>query len=111
MRSLFISASIIAIMVPAIASAQSGKPAAGNAPAQDILVTGSRVVRNGYQAPTPVTVVGVEQLQRTGVTRLVDFSRTLPQFRNQGGRKAAATAAPMAVRASSTCAALAPTAT
>ncbi|MGY2735031.1 TonB-dependent receptor plug domain-containing protein [Sphingomonas sp. UYP23] len=59
-------------------------PAADAAPS-DIVVTGSRITRNGYQAPTPVTVLGAEQLHQTGVTRLADFARTLPQFRNQGG--------------------------
>src|SRR6185295_4284819 len=30
---------------------------------EEIVVTGSRIVRDGYEAPTPVTVVGAEQLQ------------------------------------------------
>jgi len=65
--------------------------AADTAPAgsdsEAIVVTGSRVTRNGYQAPTPVTVVGEEQLQEQAVTRLVDITRTLPQFRVQGGAR------------------------
>jgi iron complex outermembrane receptor protein len=53
----------------------------------EVLVTGSRVVRDGYQAPTPTTVVGVEQMKQQAITELVDISRNLPAFRNQGGAR------------------------
>jgi outer membrane receptor protein involved in Fe transport len=47
----------------------------------DIVITGSNVIRNGYQAPTPVTTVTTEQLSATSPTRLGDALITLPQFR------------------------------
>lgn len=65
----------------------SSLPTPAEAGSGDIVVTGSRIVRNGYAAPTPVTVLGSQQLQQQAVTRLVDFSRNLPQFRNQGGAR------------------------
>ncbi|WP_116091864.1 TonB-dependent receptor plug domain-containing protein [Sphingomonas crusticola] len=75
--------------IPASSSAKglSNAPVADTADAGDVVVTGSRIVRNGYSAPTPVTVLGAQQLQQQAVTRLVDFSRNLPQFRNQGGAR------------------------
>lgn len=78
---------------PTAPTAQSTSPTADEATTAasetdgEIVVTGSRVVRNGYQAPTPVTVVGEEQLQEQAITRLVDITRTLPQFRVQGGAR------------------------
>lgn len=49
------TASIALLAHPAIAQ----QAAADDIPAGDIVVTGTRVVRDGYQAPTPTTVVGV----------------------------------------------------
>ncbi len=59
--------------------------AAATAPAQtaeveEVIVTGSRIVRDGYEAPTPLTVVGVEQLQTSGSTNVADYVNTLPAF-------------------------------
>ncbi len=48
--------------------------------AGDIVVTGSRIVRDGYSAPTPVTVVSTEQLQRTNPGAIAEGLNTLPQF-------------------------------
>jgi outer membrane receptor protein involved in Fe transport len=45
----------------------------------DVIVTGSRVVTNGYQAPTPVTVVGTEELKNSA-PNLADALRQLPQL-------------------------------
>ncbi|MFT3976433.1 MAG: TonB-dependent receptor [Sphingomonas bacterium] len=47
----------------------------------DIVVTGSNVIRNGYQAPTPVTAVTADQLLAAAPTRLGDALIQLPQFR------------------------------
>jgi iron complex outermembrane receptor protein len=47
---------------------------------EEVVVTGSRIVRDGYEAPTPLTVVGVEQLQTSGTTNVADYVNTLPAF-------------------------------
>lgn len=46
----------------------------------DIVVTGSRVVRDGSTAPTPVTVVSTEQLQRSQPGSIPAALNQLPQF-------------------------------
>lgn len=67
---------------------------AQNAPAQDetaassdeadegavITVTGTRVQRDGFQAPTPLTVIGTEQLQNATSGNVADFVNDLPQL-------------------------------
>ncbi len=80
-----VSVLAIALATSVQAQAVSGDPVTSDV--GEIVVTGSRVVRDGFQAPTPVTVVGEQQLQEQAVTRLVDVSRNLPAFRNQGGAR------------------------
>lgn len=56
----------------------------------EIVVTGSRTIRNGEQAPTPSTVIGTAELQAQAITSMVDVSRSLPQFRSQRGAQSGA---------------------
>ena len=53
--------------------------------ASDIIVTGSRIIRNGYNSPTPITVATTEQLIKAAPTNLPDALNQLPQFLNSGG--------------------------
>ncbi len=50
----------------------------------DIVVTGSRVVSNGYQAPTPITVVGSEDLKNSA-PNITEALRQLPQLTGSTG--------------------------
>ncbi len=63
------------------AQAQTAQQAQTDAPAVDeITVTGTRVVRDGYEAPTPVTVIGVEQIEQQPMQHISDFVMRLPAF-------------------------------
>ncbi|BCW90841.1 Vitamin B12 transporter BtuB [Alphaproteobacteria bacterium SO-S41] len=74
-------------MAGTVAFAQdSAKPAAAadseDASAEEeVVVTGTRVVRNGYNAPTPTTVVTSETLQRRAPGNIADVLSTLPVFK------------------------------
>ena len=46
-----------------------------------IIVTGSRIARNGYDAPTPVSVIGLKELQAEAPANIADFVNTLPSVR------------------------------
>lgn len=50
------------------------------ASAADIIVTGSRVKRNGYKAPTPETVVSAQDLAASAPSNVADFVNDLPQL-------------------------------
>ena len=50
----------------------------------DIVVTGSRIVRDGYSAPTPVSVVSAEELKAEAPANITDFVNTLPAVRGSG---------------------------
>src|SRR5262249_8755914 len=62
------------------------EPASVETPAassiQTVLVTGTRVARSGYDAPTPTTVVGRDMLELRSPGTLGDALALLPQMRN-----------------------------
>jgi outer membrane receptor protein involved in Fe transport len=51
--------------------------------AQEIIVTGSRIARSGFDQPTPVTVMGADQIQRQAATNVAQVLNDLPSFRPQ----------------------------
>ncbi len=46
----------------------------------ELVVTGTRVVRDGYSAPTPVSVISTEELRATAPANITDFVNTLPSI-------------------------------
>ena len=62
------------------AHAQAAPQTAQAGEVEEIVITGTRVVRNGYEAPTPVTVVGVEEMATQATAGLSEFVNTLPSF-------------------------------
>jgi outer membrane receptor protein involved in Fe transport len=71
---------------PAAAPDDQASTAADSAPAPEIVVTGSRTIKNGNASPSPVTVVATDDLARTqpGST-LADTLNTLPAFAGSRG--------------------------
>ncbi|PZU01007.1 MAG: TonB-dependent receptor [Brevundimonas sp.] len=47
---------------------------------EEIVVTGSRIIRNGYEAPTSTTVLGAEDIQRRAPANVADYINQLPQM-------------------------------
>jgi outer membrane receptor protein involved in Fe transport len=62
------------------AHAQTAQQAQAPAAVDEIVVTGTRVVRDGYEAPTPVSVLGAEELNAMAVTNIADAVNRLPTF-------------------------------
>ena len=52
----------------------------GAAEVEEVLVTGSRVVRDGYDAPTPVNVLGTDEIKAAAAANIADFVNTLPSI-------------------------------
>src|SRR5690606_13221826 len=50
---------------------------------EPIVVTGSRIARSGFTAPTPVTMVGDEQIARQGASNIAQVLNEIPAFRPQ----------------------------
>jgi outer membrane receptor protein involved in Fe transport len=62
--------------------AQDSATAAPGSGLEEVVVTGTRVLRNGYEAPTPVTVLNPEDLQRDAPINIADTINKLPEFSN-----------------------------
>jgi outer membrane receptor protein involved in Fe transport len=73
-----IAMAVSAAITSGTALAQSAPSDAGLA--DEVVVTGTRIVRDGYTAPTPVTVVATEELARVAPSSIPDALNQLPQF-------------------------------
>ncbi|MGE3335812.1 MAG: TonB-dependent receptor plug domain-containing protein [Rhodospirillaceae bacterium] len=77
------TASALALMIALPAYAQdaaSTQVAQATGVEEEIVVTGSRIVRNGYEAPTPVSVLGAEDLNAQAALNIADAVNNLPSF-------------------------------
>jgi outer membrane receptor protein involved in Fe transport len=67
--------------LPALAAEQAAAQApAPSAVLEEIVVSGSRIRREGYTAPTPVTVVNADVLERDAPINVADTLRQIPAF-------------------------------
>ena len=60
---------------------------APDAPAEEmaeVTVTGTRIARDGYDAPTPVSVISAKELKAEAPANISDFVNTLPAVRGSG---------------------------
>ncbi len=77
-----VSAGALAVTMTSTAFAQAAPEQVAQAQAQptidEIVVTGSRVVRDGYEAPTPVSVIGVGELNNMATANIADSINRLP---------------------------------
>lgn len=73
----------LAVWAQTAPGAAAAPTAAVSEPADlgEVVVTGSTVIRNGYQAPTPVTTLTADQLLDTSPNRLGEALLQLPAFR------------------------------
>ena len=76
------SASVLALGAMFTLTAAEAALAQPTPPADksEVVVTGSRIVRNGYTAPTPLTVVGAERIEQRAATNIGDVVNELPAF-------------------------------
>jgi outer membrane receptor protein involved in Fe transport len=72
-------------------SAWSAEPAATDAGVEEVVVTGSRIVTNGFQAPTPVTTVTADALFQRTPTNVADALNQLPQFKDSASPQTSTT--------------------
>ncbi len=88
------SVSLLILSTPAIAFAQDAAPALPTTPsdvaqpdpapaadAGEVVVTGSRISRAGFAAPTPITVISKEDVNLQAPNNIGDVLTRLPSFR------------------------------
>jgi outer membrane receptor protein involved in Fe transport len=63
-----------------VAAPETPAPATAPISDRDIIVTGSRVKRDGYDAPTPLTVVSQDAINKAAPANLADYVNQMPQL-------------------------------
>ncbi|WP_326524957.1 TonB-dependent receptor plug domain-containing protein [Sphingomonas sp.] len=84
-RSLWIAspaALAVALLSSGTAMAQDVPPAAPDAETTqgEVTVTGSRIQRDGYQAPTPLTVLNTADIEAAGSANIADYVNDIPSL-------------------------------
>ncbi len=74
--ALCASSSLLAMNVAAYSYA--AEQSAAEPAVEEVIVTGSRIQISGYEQPTPVTVVGVEQIESSAAQNIADFVSQMP---------------------------------
>lgn len=81
---LLVSSGLSAILLAQSAHAQTPtEPATETrapAPSEEIIVTGSRIARDGYQAPTPVSVMSSADIEAQAPANISDFVNQMPSI-------------------------------
>lgn len=78
--SILLGTTMLGLAMPAMA--QDSDTGVDETASTGIVVTGTRIVRDGFTAPTPVTVATTEDLIKSTPTALPDALNKLPQFQN-----------------------------
>lgn len=73
--------SVAAAQVAGVETGQVGNAQALPEESMEIVVTGSRIARSGFEQPTPTTILGADQLARQATPNVADAINTLPQLR------------------------------
>jgi len=90
MRNVFLACTTSLIALTSVpAFAQDAKPA--DDAAEAIVVTGSRTVKDGSKAPTPVTAVTAEALIQSAPSSIPDALNKLPVFANSSNQNTGGT--------------------
>jgi len=81
-RRALATVSAVALLASVAGAAHAAEAeAAEGAAVDELVVTGSRIVRDGYDAPTPVNVLGTEEIKAEAPANIADFVNTLPSVR------------------------------
>jgi iron complex outermembrane receptor protein len=82
---LLLTVSAVAVLAASSAYAQAPAPApAEDSTLEEVVVTGSRLT-TGFNAPTPVTVVGAQQVEQRAPSNIGEVVNQIPAFRNSSG--------------------------
>ncbi|WP_129782466.1 TonB-dependent receptor plug domain-containing protein [Peristeroidobacter soli] len=85
MTTTAISGTLLLCAAAGVANAseasETAEPAAASS-LDEVVVTGTRIVRDGFEAPTPVTVLNAEDIHRDAPQNIADFLNKQPAFAN-----------------------------
>src|SRR5690242_18135890 len=70
----------ISAFVAAEVRAQESPAAPAEDALEQVIISGSRIARPGFDAPTPTTSIGVEEIQKAAPVNIADYVNELPQL-------------------------------
>ncbi|WP_332769163.1 TonB-dependent receptor plug domain-containing protein [Phenylobacterium sp.] len=73
-----VSATALLVSGQAAFAQSATDTAAGDEAVDEVVVTGSRIARDGYDAPTPVNVLGAQEIAAAAPANIADFVNTMP---------------------------------
>ncbi|MGE4063743.1 MAG: TonB-dependent receptor plug domain-containing protein [Rhodospirillaceae bacterium] len=90
--ALSVTTALAGFMIAPQAAPAAEAVAASEPVEEEIVVTGSRIIREGYEAPTPVSVLGSEELSNMGLPNVADAVARLPALQgNTVGQRTVST--------------------
>ncbi len=75
---LYLAAAAAAVAAQAQVAPTTDAAKDGDEVLEEATITGSRIARSGYDQPTPVTVIGEDDLAQAGTPNISDFVNELP---------------------------------
>ncbi len=78
-------ASFVALLLPATDGALAQDSSGDPDQLEEIVVTGSRITRTGFDTPAPVSIVGLEKIEAATTPALGDLLNQMPQLRTTFG--------------------------
>ena len=78
--ALALAATTMGAPYSAIAAQQTSAQQQAEEDLGEVVVTGSRIIREGYEAPTPLSVVDVAAIQASATQNIAEFVNTMPVF-------------------------------
>ena len=78
---LLASSGSLSVMLAFGLAGAAAAQTAGPSDLGEVVVTASRVQRAGFEAPTPTTVLGVEQIEQRSPTNIISILNEIPSFR------------------------------
>ncbi|HCX14936.1 MAG TPA: TonB-dependent receptor, partial [Rhodospirillaceae bacterium] len=90
-KSLLYSTAGLALMAMVPNTVQAQDTQSAEAELESIIVTGSRIVRDGFEAPTPVSVLSVDDLNVIATPNIADAVNRLPALQGSLGTSNAST--------------------
>ncbi len=75
---------MFALPAPVLAQSAKSAQSAEQAPVEEIVVTGSRIIREGYEAPTPLSVIDTAALENKADGNIANLLAQMPAFSGSG---------------------------
>src|SRR6185295_6857717 len=95
-QKLMLGCSATAMFTLLVPSARAQQPTETNV--ETVVSSSSRISISGYEAPTPVTVIDTEKLQRNAYGNIAEDVRQLPQLNSPPASLASRRARPLPAR-------------